>query len=106
MSSEPLLRAQRGAVISYQWGIDAKNRIRLFLCQVGYRADVVLSQLTPDFFSEPTHFLVQGSVAELQIMIIHQIFDVPYREGNPDSDADCTDREQFYSHFDTYRAMR
>jgi hypothetical protein len=38
-------------------------------------------------------------------MIIHQIFDMSYREGNPDSDADRADWEQFYSHFDTYRAM-
>ena len=63
-------------------------------------------QFTPDFFSQAAHFIMQGTVAELQIVIADQIFDSLDVERHAHSDAERADREQFDDAFDAQRSAR
>ena len=67
---------------------------------------VMRLQLRHHLLCQSPHLVVQGAVAELQVMIRHQILDVFDRERHPHGDADGTDRQKLDDPLNPHRPAR
>src|SRR5882672_7889885 len=95
MRFEPTFGAKRRFILSLQGRLDAKNGVSLFFGQLRNGTQEIRGELAPDFFGQPANFVVERAVAELQIMVNHQVLDVAHFEWHADGDADRAHRENF-----------
>ena len=106
MGPPPGLGADRRAFIGQQRRFKAEHRVGFFIGELLHGADVVRRQFAAHLFCQAAHFLTERAVAELQIVIGHEVFDLRHLERHPHADADRADRQQFDHPLDTHWAVR
>ena len=105
MIPQPGLGAEADSVLRSQRRFDAENRVGFLIRKLRHGPDEMRTELAANFFRQPSHFLIQRTVAELEIVERDQLFDMIDREGDPDGDADCADRKQFDDPFHANRTQ-
>src|SRR5579863_773690 len=102
----PVFGVERCAFLRDQWRLDTENRVSLLLGKLRYRPNVERRQLATHFLRQPPHFLVQRTIAELQIVIADEIFDAFNFKWHPNRNAERADRKQFHDAFNSYRTIQ
>src|SRR5579883_1515710 len=96
MRVKPAFRVYKAVVHRGQRRLDAENSVCLLLPQFRHGTDEVRAKFAADFFGELANFFLKRAVAELQIVIIHQIFHALNGKWNADGDADGPDRKDLH----------
>src|SRR5262249_21082914 len=68
--------------------------------------DIVTRQFAANLFVQMPDFLADGTVAELQIVIRHEVLDLLNFERHAHADTDRTHRKELDHAFDAHRTIR